>query len=185
MLLLWWRHLPPSDKGASPKVVAITLRSGGPEDFEAALAVVRAADTARLAGHDAPAVVGERMRAHLESPDSFLTVAEVGGQVVGMALGMQGLSDDGAGPPIEGLCHVGAVFVSPEHWGAGIGGRLVDEILEEARTQGYTRAQLWTHSDNARAQRLYEHRGFRHTGRRKEADHGEMIIHYAKRIAED
>ncbi len=166
-------------------MAAVNLRPGGPEDFEAALAVVRAADTARLAGHDAPAVVGERTRAHLENPDSFLTVAEVGGEVVGMALGSQGLSDDGAGPPIEGLCHVGAVFVSPERWGAGIGGRLVDRVLEEARARGYTRAQLWTHADNPRARRLYEHRGFRHTGRKKEADRGEIIIHYAKRIADD
>jgi GNAT superfamily N-acetyltransferase len=109
-------------------------------------------------------------------------VAEAGGEVVGMAVGMQGLSDDGAGPPIEGLCHIGAVFVSPEHWGAGVGGRLVDRVLAEARARGYDRAQLWTHADNPRARRLYEHRGFEHTGRKKETDHGDLIVHYARRL---
>ncbi|MGH3148975.1 MAG: GNAT family N-acetyltransferase [Rubrobacter sp.] len=165
-------------------MVAVTLRSGGPQDFKAALAVFRAAETARLAGREASAVVEERVRSHVENPASFLTVAEVESEVVGMAVGMQGLSDDGTGPPIEGLCHVGAVFVSPEHWGAGIGGRLVDRVLEEARARGYERAQLWTHADNLRARRLYEHRGFTHTGRKKEVDHGETIVHYARRIAE-
>ncbi len=121
-------------------MVAVTLRKGGSEDFEAALRVVRAADSARLEGREAPAVVGERTRAYLENSDPFLIVAEAGKEVVGMALGMQGLSQDGAGPPIEGLCHIGAVFVSPERWGEGIGGRLVDRILEEARTRGYERA---------------------------------------------
>lgn len=163
---------------------AVTLRSGRLEDFEAALAVFRAAEIARLAGREARAGVGERVRGHVENPASFLTVAEVGGEVVGMAVGMQGLSEDGAGPPIEGLCHVGAVFVAPEHWGAGIGGRLVDRILEEALVRGYDRAQLWTHADNLRARHLYEHRGFMHTGRKKALDHGEIIIHYVKRIAE-
>jgi len=100
-----------------------------------------------------------------------------------MAVGTQGLSEDCAGPPVVGLCHVGAVFVSPERWGVGIGGRLVDRVLEEARSRGYRQAQLWTHADNSRARRLYEDRGFEHTGRKKEADGGELIVHYIRSIA--
>jgi hypothetical protein len=37
---------------------------------------------------------------------------------------------------------------------------LIDALLPEARSQGYDRAQVWTQSDNARARRLYEGRGF-------------------------
>jgi len=165
---------------------AVILRPGGPDDFEAALAVFRAADAARVEGREVPPSSGDRGRAHLENPDSFLVVAAVGSEVVGMAVGMQGLSDDGAGPPIEGLCHVGAVFVFPERWGAGIGGRLLDRVMEEAQTRGYEKAQLWTHADNARARRLYERRGFRPTGREKASDDGLPIVHYfLGRIAED
>ena len=108
-----------------------------------------------------------------------LFVADEGG-ISGMAVGMQGLADDGAGPPIEDLCHVGAVFVAPGLWGKGLGGRLVDAVLSEARSRGYGRAQLWTHADNARAHRLYGGRGFLRTGREKADDLGETIVHYER-----
>ena len=56
----------------------------------------------------------ERVRGHLAKTDSFLAVADDGGEVVGMALGMQGLDDDGAGPPVAGLWHISMVFVHPQ-----------------------------------------------------------------------
>jgi RimJ/RimL family protein N-acetyltransferase len=121
----------------------------------------------------------ERLHAAMRDPASFLLVADEGG-ISGMAVGMQGLADDGAGPPIQDLCHVGAVFVAPGRWGAGLGGELVEAVLSEARSRGYGRAQLWTHADNTRAQRLYENRGFRRTGRGKEDDLGETIVHYER-----
>lgn len=155
------------------------IRRGGSSDFEAALAVWRAANEARLNGRPAPEDHGRRVRAHMETPGAFLFVADAGG-VSGMAVGMQGLADDGAGPPVEGLCHVAAVFVVPDRWGAGLGGRLVDAVLAEARARGYGRAQLWTHAANGRAHRLYDGRGFRQTGRQKEDDLGETIVHYER-----
>ena len=99
-----------------------------------------------------------------------------------MAVGMQGLADDGAGPPIQDLCHVGAVFVAPGRWGAGLGGELVEAVLSKACFRGYGRAQLWTHAGNTHAQRLCENRGFRRTGRGKEDDIGETIVHYSSTI---
>lgn len=98
-----------------------------------------------------------------------------------MALGVQGLSNDGAGPPVKGLCHVSMVFVAPDYWGRGIGGRLVDALLKEARSRDYDRAQLWTHSDNARARRLYEGRGFRASGREEE-EFGDLIVHLQRAL---
>lgn len=157
-----------------------TIRRGTPADLEPAIAVWRAANEARLEGRAAPSPEhGERVRGHLENPDAFLFVAE-DVRISGMAVGMRGLADDGAGPPIEGLCHVGAVFVTPRRWGEGLGGRLVDAVLAEARGRGYTRAQLWTHADNTRAHRLYARRGFHRTGREKQDDLGETIAHYER-----
>ena len=140
----------------------------------------RAANEARLDGRASPPPVQfERLHAALRDPASFLFVADEGG-ISGMAVGMPGLADDGAGPPIEDLCHVGAVFVAPGRWGAGLGGELVGAVLSEARSRSYGRAQLWTHADNTRAQRLYENRGFRRTGREKQDDLGETIVHYER-----
>jgi len=158
---------------------AISVRRGA-EDIEPALLVWRAAEEARRGGRPASPEQGDRVRAHVENPDAFLFVAESGGPVVGMAVGMQGLADDGAGPPTRGLCHVGAVFVGPDHWGEGVGGALVDAVLAEARSRGYDRAQLWTHANNGRAHKLYERRGFRRTGRESVIDPGETIAHYAR-----
>jgi ribosomal protein S18 acetylase RimI-like enzyme len=123
-----------------------------------------------------------RVRRYIEQSDASLLVAEDAGQVVGMAVSMQGLADDGAGPPVPGLCHIAMVFVAPERWGAGIGGLLLDELLAQARSRGYEWAQLWTHADNPRAQRLYEGRGFRRTGRQLLDDLGEVIVHYRRAL---
>ncbi len=89
-----------------------TVRRGGPNDLEPALEVWRAAEEARRGGPAAPHHSG-RVRAHIENPTAFLLVADGADGIVGMAVGMQGLADDGAGPPIRDLCHVGAVFVAP------------------------------------------------------------------------
>ena len=158
------------------------VRRGGPADFDAALAVWQKANEARRGGGPASPEHGGRVRGHMENPDAFLFVTEGepgdGRGIVGMAVGMQGLADDAAGPPVGGLCHVAAVFVAPDHCGEGLGGTLVDAVLAEERNRGYTRAQLWTRADNARAHRLYDRRGFRRTGRQKEDDLDETIAHY-------
>lgn len=135
-------------------------------------------------GQPTPAERTERMLRALTQPDSFLLVAtapkpsgaRVG--VVGVAVGMPALADDGAGPPIAGHCHVSAVFVRPEWWGRRVGGRLIDAVLAEAAARGYRTAQLWTQVDNERALRLYASRGFVRSGRAKTVD-GEPIVHLA------
>jgi GNAT superfamily N-acetyltransferase len=158
------------------------VRRGNPSDVGSAVEVWRIAEKAHRGGRPAPPEHGDRVRSHLENPTAFLFVADAAGGIVGMAVGMQGLANDGAGQPIEGLCHVGAVFVSPTRWGEGLGGRLVDTVLSEARSQGYRRVQLWTHADNARAHRLYRGRGFGRTGREKQDDRGETISHYERAL---
>jgi ribosomal protein S18 acetylase RimI-like enzyme len=157
------------------------IRQGGPADVEPAIAVWVAANEARREGvlprpeHEA------RARGHVDNPEAVLFVADDAGEVVGMALGEQALSDDGRGPPVEGLCHVSMVFVAPDRWDEGLGGRLVDTLLEEVREKGFQAAQLWTQTDNARARRLYERRGFLPSGREKD-ESGERIMHYRRAL---
>jgi ribosomal protein S18 acetylase RimI-like enzyme len=157
------------------------IRHGKPADVEPAVAVWLAANTARRGGPPPQPGQEARVRGHVSNPDAFLLVADDAGEVVGMALGEQALSDDGAGPPVKGFCHVSMVFVAPDYWGRGIGGRLVDALLPEARSRGYDRAQLWTQSDNVRARRLYESRGFLPSGREK-VEFGERIVHYQRAL---
>ena len=71
----------------------------------------------------------------------------------------------GAGPAIPGGTFLNLLYVLPERWGEGIGGRLLDEVLAEARRRGCTRIVLWTDEDNERSQWLYAARGFSRTGR--------------------
>jgi ribosomal protein S18 acetylase RimI-like enzyme len=160
----------------------IAIRAAEPEDVEPAIAVWRAANTARRGGCPVPAEQEARVRGIVAKRDGFLLVAADAGAVVAMGLGLQGLADDGAGPPIPGLCHVAMVFVAPDRWGRGVGGQIVDALLAAARARGYRRAQLWTHADNVRAQRLYERRGFAPSGRRKADDLGEEIVHYERAL---
>jgi len=116
----------------------------------------------------------------MQKPEAFIFVADDDGEIVGMGMGTQALAADGAGPPLPGLCYVAMVFVAPNRWGKGIGRRIVDELLSGARSRGYDRVQLWAPVENARAQRLYEGCGFRATGRRKDNELGEPIMHYER-----
>jgi GNAT superfamily N-acetyltransferase len=59
---------------------------------------------------------------------------------------------------LEGL------YVVPEQWGTGLGGRLHDRALEVVRELGSERCHLWVLEDNARARRFYERRGWRENG---------------------
>ena len=159
-----------------------TVRLGTPSDIEPAIAVWKASITARRAGRPVPPEHEAQVWFALRKPDAFLLVAEDADAIVGMALGMQGLADEGAGPPVPGLTHVSLVFVAPGRWGEGIGGCLIDAVLDEARLRGYTRAQLWTHADNARGQRLYEGRRFWRSGREKDDAAGERIVHFEREL---
>lgn len=115
----------------------------------------------------------QEARGNVRNPEAFLLVADYAGEIVGMALGMQGLAArKGTLPCLYGLRRAGSL-------GRGLGGRLVDALLVEARSRGYDRVQLWTHADNPRARRLYKGKDFKPSGRRKE-EYGELIVHYQR-----
>jgi len=169
-----------TDRPANDSVAEVTIGLGAPEDYDEAVRVWRASNTARRGGRPARAGGDERVRRHMGLADAFLLVARDGPRVVGITLGMQGRADDGAGPALPGLCHIGLVFVAAERWGQGIGGKLVDAVLREAVARGYRAAQLWTHADNGRSRRLYTSRGFTRSGREKVDDEGETIVQFTR-----
>lgn len=79
-------------------------------------------------------------------------VADTGMSVVGFCL--PGQSDD------PGWGEVHAIYVQPEHWGAGHGRALLTEGEGEIFAMGLTRAMLWVIEQNVRARSFYERQGW-------------------------
>lgn len=145
------------------------VRPGVPDDVPGLLAVFNASEAARR-GADVATEQLDKVESRLGA--GWLLVAEDGDEPVGFGAGFDALTDDGAGDEvIPGLAHLGLVFIRPDHWGRGVGGQVVDKVLDEARRRAYQRIQLWTHEDNERAQRLYTGRGFHRDGRSKVSEH--------------
>ena len=153
----------------------VVIRQGEPEDFGPAFAVWRAAETARR-GDDRPIgpVTEERVRGYRRRQGAFLFVADLAGSIVGMSLATPATSR-----PRE-LCVVQMVFVLPERWGRGIGGRLLDATLAEARSRGYERALLSAHAADPRATSLYAGRGFARSEGLEVGELGEPMARYER-----
>jgi DNA-binding MarR family transcriptional regulator/GNAT superfamily N-acetyltransferase len=79
-------------------------------------------------------------------------VAEVDGQMAGSIF----LTDEQ-----EGLSRLRLLYVEPAFQGRGIGDALVSTCIEFARSVGYARITLWTHSILESARRIYARHGFR------------------------
>ena len=59
--------------------------------------------------------------------------------------------------------------VHPDHWGVGLATAAVEAAESAIAQRGSTSALLWCLEENHRARRLYEHLGWRPTGRTQEA----------------
>jgi GNAT superfamily N-acetyltransferase len=79
-------------------------------------------------------------------------IAELNGERVGCIFLM---ADDE-----PGVARLRILLVAPAARGLGIGGRLVGECLEFARTAGYRRVTLWTNDVLVSARKIYESVGF-------------------------
>ncbi|MFI6097220.1 GNAT family N-acetyltransferase [Lentzea sp. NPDC051213] len=74
-----------------------------------------------------------------ESPALFGHVAEVDGQVVGIALWFLNFSTwDG----VHGV-YLEDLYVTPEQRGSGLGKQLLEALAQECIAKGYTRLQWW------------------------------------------
>ncbi|MFC3346816.1 ribosomal protein S18-alanine N-acetyltransferase [Streptomyces echinoruber] len=97
--------------------------------------------------------------AHARGPSAtrYYTVAECGGRLVGYA-GLAASGDQG---------DVQTIAVARDHWGTGLGSRLLTELLRAATAFECAEVMLECRVDNVRAQKLYERFGFEPIGLRR------------------
>jgi ribosomal protein S18 acetylase RimI-like enzyme len=84
-------------------------------------------------------------------PSGRLLVVRVGGDVVA-CVALRQLEDD--------LCEMKRLYVQPSQRGLGLGRKLAEAVVGEARQIGYTRMRLDTLPSMAAAAALYERLGF-------------------------
>jgi DNA-binding MarR family transcriptional regulator/GNAT superfamily N-acetyltransferase len=68
------------------------------------------------------------------------------------------------------------LLVDPKARGLGLGARLVDECVRFARTKGYAKVTLWTHSVLAAARHVYEGAGFKLTSSEPRKSWGKDVV---------
>jgi [ribosomal protein S18]-alanine N-acetyltransferase len=97
--------------------------------------------------------------AHARGPEATrrYVVAEEGERIVGYA----GLAASGD------LADIQTIAVCRDHWGTGLGGRLLAELLKAASAFECAEVMLECRIDNVRAQKLYERHGFEAIGFRR------------------
>jgi GNAT superfamily N-acetyltransferase len=164
--------------------VPVTVRPGRSTDVDAALSIYLRSTLAGRQGRPISAERIEQVADNLRNPVTWFLIADDGRESVGMALAMPAHEDAGAGPLIAGACYLDLIYVLPDRWGKGIGGVLLDRVLDEARRRGYARVQLSTHEDNERSHRLYRSRGFSPTGDARVNDAGARIGEWVRSIDE-
>lgn len=92
----------------------------------------------------------------------YCWVAEHDGEIVGFAYGRAEISEGLAVIPArEPYLRVEELYVLPEHRERGVGGRLLDQLLAEARARGIVRGRVYSSSrDWRRIIAFYQRHGF-------------------------
>jgi putative acetyltransferase len=154
---------PPAPEADAPRVISaqITLRRSTPADADAVAAIMR--DPRVLRGTlQLPSTSGDHWRGRVGAATSWLVEASTpdGPVVVGHG-GLHVYAAPSAHVGEFGMAIAGA-------WqGAGIGRRLLAQLIDEARAQGLARLALEVYVDNPRAVRLYQGAGFALEGTRR------------------
>jgi DNA-binding MarR family transcriptional regulator/GNAT superfamily N-acetyltransferase len=94
-------------------------------------------------------------------------IAEIAGENVGSLM----LANDG-----DGVARLRLLLVEPKARGLGIGARLVDEAIRFARSAGYRKISLWTHSVLTAARHIYQSAGFKLVRSEEHQSWGEPVV---------
>ncbi|MBV2185045.1 MAG: GNAT family N-acetyltransferase [Rhizobium sp.] len=142
------------------QVSTMTIRKAREEDIAAIVAILAADD---IGGHgdttDASARADylEAFRTLQQTPRENLYVAECAGEIVGTFQTLLTTTLTGRGGT---SMVVEAVQTRPDMRGRGIGGKMIEFCLEEARRLGLRQVQLTSNAARTDAHRFYERLGF-------------------------
>jgi len=93
--------------------------------------------------------------------DTATPVATVDDTVVGYAVAGQREDAD------ADCASLHAIYVHPDHWGAGIGSRLFETVADRLRDRDFEHLHIRVLADNDRARAFYERHGYTGTDRRQ------------------
>lgn len=155
----------------------INVQLGTPDDVDAAVSVYERSNLARRHG-DWPSR-SSRIAAVtilLHNATSWFLIGRDGDEAIAMALLQPFRADGGSGDVIPGTSFLNLLYVLPDRWGKGIGGVMLDAVINESAQRDCHRVYLWTHEhENERAHRLYRSRRFTPTNRTACDDTGNLI----------
>lgn len=106
----------------------------------------------------------ETARADLEAGYLYRLADEDGRVVAAAALCLPDDLTEYISSDIKKPCEMSRLCTHPSVQGLGVGGELLDRMLEVAAQLGYDGAVLFVAVGNTRARRLYSDRGFSETG---------------------
>lgn len=110
-----------------------------------------------------PDLAGRQRAWEAPAPPKRHAVAVADEEVVGFTVVGRWIerpaADDGPRPGPAGA--IDAIFVDPDYWERGIGGRLLADATSYLAAQDLIPIRLWVLTANHRARRFYEARGFR------------------------
>ena len=68
--------------------------------------------------------------------------------------------DKARDPELTGKAELICIHSLPNNWHKGFGSKMMDMVLEDIKSSGYSEVVLWVFRDNLRARAFYEAKGF-------------------------
>ena len=122
----------------------------------------------------------ETLMRWLEDPGFWGEVAREYGRLVGHATFIPAARHSFAANPDPALAHLGHMFVSPDHWGSGLGGALMADAMRAARERGFASMRLFVPDGQARARAFYAREGFSAAGEPFAFEGGLPVLEYRR-----
>jgi GNAT superfamily N-acetyltransferase len=117
---------------------------------------------------------------YADSERAWILLALAGDEAVGV-VSLSVVTGADAREPPPGAVYLWQMFVRRDWQGSGLGGALLDRVLDEARGRGYERMILWAAAGAAQARRFYEREGFEPTGEEDpDSNFGLPLIQYGR-----
>lgn len=101
----------------------------------------------------------EKFRSEIESGNRVVFVYKIGGEFIGEIAYVFDMNDSDYTIPHRRI-YISRLIVKSTHRNQGIGGKLIDFILNEVKSLGYSEAAIGVDKDNLAALHLYRKKGF-------------------------